>query len=393
MTKPRINSTDCVHAGAGPCDTSASVTVPIVHSAPFKFPSTRALTDYLDGKTERRQPEYGRMGNPTVASAERRLAALEGAERAVLFGSGMAAVCTLLLATVKAGDHVVLTRDSYKRTRDFVAENLARFGVTSSVAEPSLEGIREAITPQTRLVFTETPTNPHLHVVDVEGLAELGRERNVLTVVDPTFATPVNLSPLEHGVDLVVHSASKYLGGHNDLTAGVVAGSAEQVEPIAELNMTLGAVCSPNTAWLLERGLRTLALRVARQNASGQAVAEFLSEHPKVAHVSYPGLPSHPQHQLAARQMNGFGGVVTFAVDADFDGAARFVDSLQLALIAPSLGGVETLVEQVAVMGYWQMPHPEREALGMADNIVRLSLGIEEAEDLIADLKQALDCV
>ncbi len=391
MARRPLSSTDCVHAGAGPCETDGAVTVPVVHSAPFAFETTQALVDFLEGRSERRQPEYGRMANPTVTAVERRLAALEGAEQARLFASGMAAACTVLLAFLRSGDHLVLTDDGYKRTRDFAVEHLGGLGVRSSVVPADVDSIRAALEPQTRLVFTEVPTNPRLSVVDVEALAALGRERGFLTVVDSTFATPVNLRPLELGADLVVHSATKYLGGHNDLIAGVVAGPAERLQPVSDLLMTLGAICDPQTAFLLDRGLKTLALRVERQNANGQAVAEFLAGHPRVAEVLYPGLPSHPHHAIARRLMRGFGGVVTFRLDGDFTAAARFVDALELARLAPSLGGVETLVEQVALMGYWQMPPAERERLGVGEELVRLSLGIEEADDIIADLSQALD--
>ena len=269
MSERQVGSTECVHAGAGPCEASSSIITPIVHCAPFAFGVTKDLIDYLEGRSDRKQPEYGRMGNPTVSVVERRLAALEGAERAQLFASGMAAVTTLLLAVLKSGDHIVITTDCYKRTRDFSTEFLKKFGVRASVVPPSLEAIEQAIGPETRIVFTETPTNPYLYVVDVEGLSKLGRRKGVLTVVDSTFATPVNMRPIDLGADLVVHSATKYLGGHNDLIAGVLAGSEELVQPVADLLMTLGGICDPNTAFLLERGLKTLALRVAKQNANG----------------------------------------------------------------------------------------------------------------------------
>jgi len=391
MGEKKLGSTGCVHAGAGPTETSGSITTPIVHSAPFTFPTTRDLIDYLDGRTERTQPEYGRMGNPTVAAAEKRLAALEGAEMALLSASGMATVTALFLAFLQSGDHLIVTSDCYKRTRDFGAHFLKKFGVDTSVVAPSLEAIAAAVGPATRIVFAETPTNPYQYVVDLDGLADLGKRSGVTTVVDSTFATPVNLRPLEFGVDLVVHSATKYLGGHNDLIAGVVAGPRELVQPVADLQMTLGGICDPTTAYLLERGLKTLALRVAKQNANGQAVAEYLEAHPRIERVFYPGLPSHPQHGIAARMMTGFAGVVTFLLDADFDGTSRFVDALEIAQLAPSLGGVESLVEQAVIMGYWDVPREERESLGMADNLVRLALGIEDAEDIIADLAQALE--
>jgi len=361
-----------------------------VHCAPYAFDSTRDVLDFFEGRASRTQPEYGRMGNPTVLSAERRLAALEGAERAQLFGSGMTAIIATFLAYLESGDHHIITSDSYKRTRTFCQTCLAKFRVESSIVGPTLEEIESAMRPNTRVIFTESPSNPFLYVVDVEGLARLGREKGVLTIVDSTFATPLNFRPLDYGIDLVVHSATKYLGGHNDLIAGVLAGSAEAVQPVSDFLMTLGGICDPNTAFLLERGLKTLALRVERQNSNGEAVARFLEVHPRVRSVHYPGLPSHPHHQIARKLMRGFSGVVTFEVDGDYDATVRFVDSLKLPKLAPSLGGVESLVEQVAVMAYWGVPQEEVESAGVGDNLVRLSLGIEEADDLIADLQQAL---
>ena len=393
MATRKIGSTECVHSGVSTCETTGSVAPPIVHSAPFTFESIGAALDYLEGRSTRRQPEYGRMANPPVTCVESRLAALEGAEKAQLFASGMAAITTLLLCTLKSGDHVVLTSDCYKRTRDFCEGSLRKFGVTTSVVAPSLEAIEGAIGSATRLVFTETPTNPFQYVVDIEGLAKLGRERGVLTVVDSTFATPVYLRPLEFGIDLVVHSATKYLGGHNDLIAGVVAGRAELVQPIADLLATLGGICDPTTAFLLGRGVKTLALRMARHSANGQAVAEFLEGHPRVRKVFYPGLASHPHHAIARKLMLGFGGVVTFLLDADREGTARFIDRLKIPSLGPSLGGVESLVEQVILFGYLDIPPEERQRLGVPDNLVRLSLGIENTEDIIADLQQALNDV
>jgi len=361
-----------------------------VHSAPFTFKNTKDLIDLVKGCSQRQQPEYGRMGNPTVSCVEKRLAALEGAEKVQLFSSGMTAVTILFLAVLKSGDHLVITNDCYRRTRDFCTVFLKKFGVEVTVVSSSLEAISAAIGPETRIVFTETPSNPYLYVVDIEGLAKIGYERGLLTVVDSTFATPVNLRPLEFGIDLVIHSATKYLGGHNDLIAGVLAGSASHVQPVSDLLMTVGGICDPNTAFLLDRGLKTLAIRVAKQNANGQTVAEFLETHPKVSKVFYPGLSSHPHHSIAKKLMSGFGGVVTFTIDGGLEQTSRFVDHLKISRLGPSFGGVESLIDQVAVMSYWEVPRKEREKLGIHDNMVRLALGIEDVEDIIADLNQAL---
>jgi len=343
----------------------------------------------MEGRSDRRQPEYGRMGNPTVAAVEARLAAIEGAEAAQLFGSGMAAVTTLFLWFLKAGDRLVLTSDSYRRTRDF-SVFLSKFGIAVDVVAPDVDAIVEAFRPETRLVFSEVPTNPYLRVLDLPRLVEAARSQGVVTVVDTTFATPVNLRPLELGADLVIHSATKYLGGHNDLIAGVVAGREELMRPLSEFLMTLGGICDPNTAFLLERGLKTLALRVDRHNSNGQRVAEFLSAHPKVERVYYPGVASHPDYHIAKNLLRGFGGVVTFLVDGGFEATARFVDRLHIPRLAPSLGGVESLVDHVALMSFWELSAEERQKRGIPENLVRLSLGIEDIEDLLADLDQAL---
>ena len=390
MSGHRLTNTDCVHAGTGPCDVRHAVTTAIVHSAPFTFASTREVLDFVEGRSGRTQPEYGRMGNPTLTRVQERLAAIEGAERAQLFASGMAAVTTTMLACLEPGDHLVLTSDCYKRTREFGGTFLGRFGVETSVVAPTTDAVAEALRPETRMVLVEVPSNPYQYVVDIERLAGLGRERGILTVVDGTFATPVNLRPLEWGADLVIHSATKYLGGHNDLVAGVLAGPAGRVESVADLLSTLGGICDPTTAFLLDRGLKTLSARVRLQNAAGLAVARYLENHPGIRQVFYPGLASHPHHDVASRLMSGYGGVVTFLVDGGFEATARLVDGLAIPQIAPSLGGVEALVEQPALMSFWDLASEERERLGMHDNLVRLAVGLEEPEDLIRDLEQAL---
>jgi cystathionine gamma-synthase len=391
MPKPKTNSTECVHAGVKPVELSGPIITPIVHCAPFAFESSAQVIEFQEGRSDRQQPEYGRMGNPTVVCVESRLSALEGAERAALFSSGMAAITSLLLTVLKSGDHVVMTRDAYRRTREFTANFLKKFGVEVTLVDPSLRAILEAINPATRMIFSESPTNPYLNVIDVEGLGRMGRERGLLTAVDSTFATPFNIRPIDFGIDVVIHSATKYLGGHNDLIAGYIAGRTELLQLLAEMRSNLGGICDPNTAFLLERGVKTLALRMERHNASGQALAEFLETHPKVQRVYYPGLASHPHHEIAKAQMAGYGGVVSFEIDGDLERTSQFIDRLELPHLTPSLGGVESLVEQPVVMSYWQMPRDEREKLGLKDNLVRYSLGVEEIEDIIRDVAQALD--
>jgi cystathionine gamma-synthase len=387
---PGGKSTRAVHGGEVRPKDGFSMTPPIVHSSTFTFARTRDLLDFMEGRNPR-GPEYGRYGTPTEAAVEAKLATLEGGEAALLFSSGMAAITTTLLAMLRTGGHVVFTNDCYRKTREFAHAVLRRFGVEFDLVAPRVEAIEAALRPKTSLVFTESPTNPYLSVVDLPRLAALAREHRVKTVVDSTFATPFNQQPLEMGVDLVVHSATKYLGGHNDLLAGCIVGREGLVSAIRDLRGILGPVADPTTCFLLSRGLKTFALRMERQNRSGQAVAEFLAGHPKVRRVHYPGLPDHPDHEVARRQMQGYGGVVSFEVDGSLEDASRLVDAVTLPQIAPSLGGVESLIEQPALMSFYELTTEEREAVGIRDNLVRLSVGVEDTDDLVADLRQALD--
>jgi cystathionine gamma-synthase len=369
-----------------------AVTTPIVASATYAFENTEEIARYFMGDLDRE--EYGRYGNPTVRAAEGKLAALEGAEDAALFGSGMAAVTTALFALLKAGEHVILTSDGYRRTRQFVTVILAKLGIEHTLVDPGDEkALFKALRPgKTKILIGESPTNPYLRVAD---LAIFAKARDTCPganlLIDATFATPINQRPLEIGADLVLHSCTKYLGGHNDLLAGSLAGRRGLVEMIKDLRGVLGAVLDPQSAFLLIRGLKTLPLRVRRQNETALAVARFLETHPRVRQVFYPGLESHPDHQLAKRTMRGFGGVVSFRVDGDAQLTSRVIDGCKLATIAPSLGATETLIEQPALMSFFDKTTEERLAMGIYDDLVRLSVGLEEAEDVIADLRQALD--
>lgn len=385
-------STRSVHGGETRPKAHFSITTPVVHSSTYTFPKTQDLIDFMEGRVERGE-EYGRYGNPSQHAVESKLAALDGGESALLFSSGMAAVTTTLLAMLRKDSHVVFTNDCYRKTRQFADTVLRRLGIVCTLVPPNVAAIEEALTPQTSLIFTESPTNPYMSVVDLEKLSALARVRGVKTVIDSTFATPFNQRPLEFGVDLVIHSATKYLGGHNDLLAGCIVGRAGLVSAIKDVQGMLGAVPDPMGCYLLERGLKTFALRVARQNASGQAIAEFLEAHPKVARVHYPGLPSHPDHGIARRQMKGFGGVVSFELRGSLEDCSRFVDAMTIPQIAPSLGGVESLIEQPALMSFYELTPEERSRIGIKENLVRFAIGIEDVEDLIRDLAQALAAV
>ena len=387
-------ATKAIRAGQPRKDALDAVTTPIACTATYAFTSSAELRDHFEGRIERE--EYGRYGNPTVRAAEKKLAALDNADDAALFGSGMAAITTTLFALLKAGDHVVLTGDCYRRTRAFVTQFLARFGVDSTVVasfDPAV--IEAAVGPRTRVVVTESPTNPYLRVVDLPLLAKTlaARHPRVKILVDATFATPVNQRPLEQGAHLVVHSCTKYLGGHNDLLAGVVCGSDGLVSLVRDARDVLGGVLDPHAAYLLLRGVKTLPLRVARQNTMGLAVARWLEQQDAVEQVFYPGLPSHPDHAVATELMTGFGGVVSFVLRADLETTASALDACELATIAPSLGGVETLIEQPAIMSYYGLAPEERAAIGISDGLVRLSVGLEDEADILADLARVLAVV
>jgi cystathionine gamma-synthase len=383
-------STLSVHGGEARQKPGDSITDPIFCASTYTFADTQSVIDYIE--QEQPREEYGRYGNPGERVAERKLAALEGAEDAVLFASGMAAIVGLLMAKLNAGDEVIFFDECYHRSREFCSKHLTRFGVkTIQVRACDYEAMEAAITPQTRLLVSESPTNPHLSIVDLDRFADLGRRHEVETLIDATLATPYNLRPIEAGVDYVLHSVTKYLAGHNDLLAGSVAGSKQQLEPVRNLRGIMGSINSPQNCYLLQRGLKTFELRVARHNENGQRVAEFLEAHPRVEKVYYPGLSSHPQHELAKRQMRGFGGLVTFLVkDADWRATADVVDAVRIPRIAPSLGGVESLIEMPVLMSFWDVEPAARRALGITDSLVRLSCGVEDADDLLADLQQAL---
>jgi cystathionine gamma-synthase len=385
-------STLAVHGGEPRPKLGNSLTTPIVQTATYTFADTDELHDHFQHRIDRE--EYGRYGNPTQRIAEQKLAVLEGAEGCLLFSSGMAAITTTMYAVLSHNAHVVVTDDSYRRTRQFLTQVLHRYGIEVSVVPAGdYDAIEEAIRPTTRLLVSESPTNPYNRIVDLERFANIGKRHRVKTAIDATFATPFNQRPLEFGIDIVLHSATKYLGGHNDLLAGAVLASAELVEGIRSLQAVTGAVIDPLAAYLLVRGLKTFALRVARQNTNGQALAEFLSTHPKVVAVHYAGLPTHPEHEVARRQMRGFGGVVSFEIAGDLATTSRVVDACQIPQIAPSLGGVESLIEQPALMSFYELTTEERLMVGIKDNLIRYSVGIEDADDLIADLAAALERV
>ena len=385
MTEARAGwgfATRAVHVGSEP-DADTGAVVPPIHMA---------TTFAQDGVGGHRGYEYGRSGNPTRQALEACLASLEGATEAFTFSSGLAASTTLLMSLLRAGDHVVLGDDVYGGTYRLLVRVLMDFDVrTTSVDTRSVEAVEAAFTERTRLVWLETPTNPLLRLCDIAAISAAAHARGVAVVVDNTFATPLLQRPLELGADCVVHSSTKYLGGHSDVVGGAVLTSdAELAERIRFRQNAVGAVPSPFDCWLLLRGVKTLALRLRQQCASAATIAEFLAGHPAVRAAHYPGLASHPQHQLARRQMRDFGGMVSFDV-ADQRTAFELLAALRVFTLAESLGAVESLAEHPARMTHASIPAEVRRAVGVGDGLVRLSVGIEDVEDLVADLDRALD--
>jgi cystathionine gamma-synthase len=382
-------STKSVHAGEIRYNEYSSITTPIVQSSTFIFKDIEEIKKLVKGDLGRF--EYGRYGHPTQFAAERKLAEIEEAEDAVLFSSGMSAITTSLFALLKSGDHIVITDDAYKRTLDFAKTCLDRFNIQCTVVKMcDYDAMKKAIKPNTRIFFSESPTNPYLNIMDLKRLMKIFKGKDILVFSDSTFATPFNQKPLEYGVDLIIHSCTKYLGGHNDLLSGVVLGKKELTTIIREYLKITGGVIDPNSAYLLIRGLKTFEIRMKRINENGQTVAEYLENHPRVKNVYYPGLPSHPQHDVAKKQMRGFGGVVTFEVEDNIEYVLNFLGKLNIINIGPSLGGVESLITHPATISYYSYTKEERLALGIKDGLIRLAVGVENAEDIIYDIDQAL---
>jgi len=337
---------------------------------------------------------YTRYGNPTYTVAENAIAELEGAEAALLFASGMSAITTTVLALTKAGDHIVAQRDIYGGATKFFTQWLPKFGVEVTLVDTTdYQQHAKAIRPNTKILHLESPTNPTLRVVDLKKVAAVAKQHGITTLIDSTFATPINCRPAEFGIDLVMHSGTKYFGGHADLICGIVAGRRDLIDTIHATRTTLGCNMDPHAAWLLLRGIKTLAVRVHRQNDNALRVAQFLKGHPKVRSVSYPFLEGHPQRALAMEQMRGGGGVLSFEVEGTGEDACRFAEALNLFTLAPSLGGVESLVTIPVITSHSMIRPDEREKMGVTEQMIRLSVGVENVDDLIADLEQAFAVV
>jgi len=391
----RSDGSVAIHAGErlGRGIISDAITTPVFNTSAYFFKTTAELIDFKEKR--RASFEYGRYGNYTTVVAEEKISALEGAESTLISASGMCASTVMLLALVPAGGHIVTTTDCYRKTRTFIETILPKMGITATVIDPAdIGGLESALNKnKVTLFFTESPTNPFLRCVDIELVSKLCHDKGALVCIDGTFATPLNQKALALGADIVLHSATKYIGGHNDVIAGCISGSEKLISAVRNLHHILGGLLNPNAAYLIVRGMKTLHLRVQQQNSTGLRMAKILEAHPKVNRVYYPGLPSHPEHHLAKRQMTGFGGVVSFEIDGDLLKTAKFVDALKIPYIAPSFGGCESIVDQPAIMSYWDLCQSDRAKFGIMDNLVRFSFGVEDFEDLKADVLQALETI
>lgn len=387
--KTRSDFTTCVeaHGDAGRFD--GAMTTPIYQTSNYRFADSQQLTEMREGR--RAGYIYARYTNPTVEATEKKLAALENGERALLFASGMAATATTCLTFLSAGDRILAAKSLYGGTQVFIENVLRRFGVrVDFLALKDFANLPEHLAEPAKLLWFETPVNPTLQVLEIAPLVAACREKGVLTVIDNTFATPINQKPLNLGVDLVMHSASKYIGGHSDLIGGAVVGSAENLQKIYELRKLLGGVADPHLAFLIGRGLKTLAVRVERHNENALKIAEFLQNHRRVSRVFYPGLPASPGHETARKQMAGFGGMICFEVEGGLDAAKKIIDSFRIIVNAASLGGVESMASIPSLTSHFHQSPEQRQAAGISDGMIRLSVGLESPDELIADLQQAL---
>lgn len=382
------DATRAIHAGESKHGVGVPVTTPVFRTSNFTFASTAEMKRWAEGKSK--AFIYTRHGNPTLAVAEAKLAALENAEAAVVTASGMAAISSALLSLVKAGDEIIASRQLYGGTYRLLRDVLPRLGIRVHLIDTDLGGVDRLANERTRVLYVETPTNPTLRLVDLRKAAAWARRRGLVSIVDNTFASPVFQKPLAEGFDLVVHSATKFLAGHSDLIAGAVAGSSRLVQPVREMMISLGGSMDPGVGYLLIRGMKTLEARVLRQSKTALLIAKFLDQHRKVARVHYPGLPSHPDHRLAKRQMRGFGGMLAFDLKGGLPAARAFSDRVRVFLLAASLGGVESLIVLPIYTSHHQMGPKELAAAGVKPGMVRVSVGLEDPQDLLADLQQAL---
>jgi cystathionine beta-lyase/cystathionine gamma-synthase len=367
-----------------------SVVFPIYQTSTFAVEKTDDYQKFIDEVDD--FYIYSRYGNPTVKEVEKRLALIENADDSILFSSGMAAITTTILSHVQSGDEIISLSSIYGVTYRFFRDYLPKFGVKVKFFQiEKVDEIEKLISPKTKLIYFETPVNPTTRIVDIEKIVKFAKREDLTTIIDNTFATPINQNPLDFGVDIVIHSATKYLSGHSDLILGCVMSSRERIERIRKFKNVFGGNPDPHQAFLLGRSLKTLELRVKRQNENALKLAEFLSSHRKIRKVLYPGLKNHPEHELAKKQMSGFGGMLSFEIDGDLGRTKKFCDSLKVALNATSLGSVETLVSIPVLTSHVGMKKDELERAGISESMVRVSVGIENIEDIVWDFEQALN--
>lgn len=382
------DATLAIHAGEQRFHVSVPVGTSIARTANFTFADTEEMKRWAEGKSS--AYIYTRYGNPTLAIAEKKIAALEGAEAAIVTASGMAAISSVLLSILKAGDEVIATRTLYGGSYRLMRDIFPRMGIVVRHLETDLAGIERLVNPRTKALYIESPTNPTLRLVDLQKAISFAKEWDLLSLIDNTFASPLLQKPIAMGFDLVMHSATKYLAGHSDVIAGAAVGSHSLIEKVRDMIIYLGGSMDPEAAFLLIRGMKTLEVRVRRQCETALKVARYLEKHPKVARVHYPGLPSHPDHKLAKRQMKGFGAMMAFDLKGGLSAARRFCDRTRLFLLAASLGGVESLVVLPIYSSHYRMSVAELRAAGVEPGTVRVSIGLEDPADLIEDLRQAL---
>jgi len=382
----RHQETEAVRGGADLSKKTGPLNTPIYQTSTFEATDNEEVL-----RVTPTDKFYTRYGNPTNTVAEQAIAELEGVDRALLFSSGMTAITTTILALLKSGDHIVAQRDIYGGTTKFLSKWLPKLGIETTFVETTeYDQHARAVQPNTKLFYLESPTNPTMKVVDLKKVSALAKQSGILSMIDSTFATPINQRPGEFGIDLIMHSGTKYFGGHADLICGIIAGRQELLQEIKETRTTLGGIMDPHAAWLLLRGIRTLAVRVQRQNENALRVAQFLAQHSKVHKVHYPFLEGHPQRVVAMDQMHGGGGMVSFEVDGTGEDARLLSEALHLFTLAPSLGGVESLVSIPVLTSHVMISPEHRQKMGVTEQMIRLSVGIENADDLIADLEQAL---
>ncbi len=383
--------TKTIHAGKIKDKQFGALSTPIYQTSTFIFDNVEQGAARFMG--EEAGFIYGRLGNPTVRELEQRMAALESTEDAAAFGSGMGAVSATLLANLRAGDHVVASAALYGCSYALMNHKFVDLEIEVSFVDmTNPEAVEKAIKENTKVIYLESPINPNMQVVDLEKIATIAKRHHLISMVDNTFMSPALQNPAEFGIDLIIHSATKYLNGHGDVIAGVTCGSKEQIENIKMTTLKdMGAVISPNDAWLIIRGLKTLSVRVERHSANAQTVAEYLEDHPRIQQVNYPGLKSHQGYPLVGKQMRAAGGIIAFEIDGSFDDAVAFMNQLKMCSIAVSLGDAETLIQHPASMTHSPYEPEEREAAGISETLIRLSVGLENVEDIIADINQALE--